>query len=134
MIQVPHIFFYIIGFILIVYNIVTAKINSDMEKKDLLNHTTGSIKHGWWGLAYVILVIIAWYITGRNYFIVLSALFQRKLVFDISYNLFQLREWYFVNKDPKSIVDRVYNFLFQYNAKLYQPINLIIFLGLYIWI
>lgn len=128
------IFKYIIEFSLILYNIITAKINSDMEKNDLKNGTSGSIKHGWWGLAYLILVSIAWYFTGMNWFILAASLFQRKLVFDISYNLFQPRSWYFTDKDSTAIVDKIYNWLFQYNAKLYQVFNLISFTVLQIWI
>ena len=130
----PHYIYYIIEFILVVYNIVTAKINSNMEHVDLVNNKTGSIKHGWWGLAYLIACTIAWYFTGMNYVLLIAALFQRKLVFDISYNLFQPRDWYFVNKSPSSIVDKVYNYLFQFNAKLYQAVNLIIFSVLQIWV
>ena len=125
---------YIIELVLILYNIITAKINSDMEKNDLKNGTTGSIKHGWWGLAYLILVAAAWYFTGMNWFVLGAALFQRKLVFDISYNLFQPRAWYFTDKNSTAIVDKIYNWLFQYNAKLYQAFNLVSFIVLQIWV
>lgn len=132
--MIPHYLFYFIELFLIAYNIMTAKINSDMEKRDLINNTTGSIKHGWWGTGYIVLILIAFYFTKYDCFLLLGALFQRKLVFDISYNLFQPRQWYFVDKESKAITDQVYNFIFQYNAKLYQPINLIVFLVLQRWV
>jgi hypothetical protein len=125
---------YIIEVILVVYNIVTARINSNMEKKDLANHTSGSIKHGWWGLVYIILTGIGSWLMSWNLFLIGCSFLLRKISFDISYNLFQQRDSFFVSKDPKSIVDKVYNFLFQYNAKLYQSVNLIILGVLHIWL
>jgi len=129
-----HYMIYIIEVILVVYNIVTARINSNMEKKDLANHTSGSIKHGWWGLVYIILTGIGSWLMSWNLFLIGCSFLLRKISFDISYNLFQQRDSFFVSKDPKSIVDKVYNFLFQYNAKLYQSVNLIILGVLHIWL
>jgi hypothetical protein len=122
-----HYVIYIIEVILVVYNIVTARINSNMVNDDKKNHTEGSIKHGWWGLAYIVLTVISSFIMKWNIYLIIGSFFQRKLVFDISYNYFQDRSIFFVSKNPKSIVDRIYNFIFQYNAKLYQLINLITF-------
>ena len=132
--MISHYLFYFIELFLVVYNIITAKINSNMEKNDLLHNISGSIKHGWWGAAYIGLVLIAFYFTHYDWFLLVAALFQRKLVFDISYNLFQPRYWYFVDKESTAITDQVYNYIFQYNAKIYQPFNLIVFLVLQKWV
>ena len=125
---------------LFLYNIATAEINSNMEKKDLANHKTGSIKHGWWALAFLLIVAGFMFLDyERTYgywyqrvpwYLFFALLFERKLVLDISYNLFQERNIFYVSPNPASIDDRIYYWIFNKNVKLYQIINFILSLGL----
>ena len=120
---------------LVVYNIVTAKVNSDIELNDQKNNTTGGIKHDLWGGIYIGLVAAAglvqiFFQTHCNYYLLVALFIERKLVFDMAYNFFQQRSLFYTHKDEASVIDNIYNWIFSYNVKLYQLVNLIISLGL----
>lgn len=125
----------IIQIFFVAYNIITAKINSDIELNDLKNHTTGGIKHDLWGGIFLGLVaaagLIQIFFQGYcNYFLLIVLFFERKLIFDVAYNFFQQRNLFYTHKDETSWVDNIYNKIFNYNVKLYQAVNLGISLGL----
>ena len=110
--------FYPLSFIAI--NIIIAKYHSYLRQKDLQNHTSGSIKHGWWAALYIGLVICAFFLDKKDYFLTASLITLRKPSFDISFNYFAKLPLFLASTTTTSIVDKINNFLFHNNAKLYQ--------------
>jgi hypothetical protein len=122
----------IIQLFFVVYNVITAKINSDIELNDLKNNKTGGINHDLWGGIFIGLVAAAagliqiFFQTHCNYFLLVALLLERKFVFDIFYNIFQQRDIFYAHKNETSIIDNIYNKIFNYNVKLYQFINIVL--------
>lgn len=107
--------------ILIVYtflNILLAKIDANKIKKGI------HIKHGINALIYIALIAPTFYISW-HYPLALLAL--RRIVFDVSLNLFRGLKYDYISETTTSIIDRMsYNFQKQYGFFAYYIIFIII--------
>lgn len=81
-------------------NILLAKIDANKIKDGI------HIKHGINALVYILLCVIALYITRDLYFFV-ALMFLRKIVFDTSLNLFRGLHYSYASKTTTSIIDRL---------------------------
>lgn len=113
---------YILLIIFIFINICMAEYESFLRKRDIKNGTTGSIKHWFWALIYAALCVGAFFMADKNYILLLALITIRKPVFDISFNLFNDLPAFMVSTTTTSISDKINNWLFHGNAKLYQSI------------
>lgn len=75
-------------FILVLVNIAMAWYHSDLMKDGL------PIKHGWWALGYLALAGL-FSLLSHSFVLFICALLIRKVVFDISLNLFNGRKPFF---------------------------------------
>ena len=111
---------YLILSIFIIINIIMARYESYLRRKDIMNHTTGSIKHWIWALIYILLCGIAFFISKENWILVIALIIVRKPVFDISFNLFNGLPAFYKSTTTTSIIDKINNFLFRGNVEFYQ--------------
>jgi hypothetical protein len=110
-----------IAFVLI--NIWMAKHHANLISDDR------PIKHGWWGLLYLFLAgVVSIYEKSIPLFIFL--LLGRKIVFDISLNLFRGLPTFYVSKTTTSIVDKIHNLIFGNKSEYYMFFYLILLLTL----
>lgn len=113
---------YIILAFFIIFNISMAEYESELRKEDIKNGTTGSIKHWLWAFIYLATCVGAFFFDHKNYVLFAALLTIRKPVFDIAFNLFNGLPAFMVSTTTTSIVDKINNWLFHGNAKLYQSI------------
>lgn len=85
----------------------------------------GKVKHGWWGLAYLALTGLFAFLY-HSWWLLIAGLLLRKLVFDISLNLFEGRSAFFVSVETTSIIDKFYYKVFKKNSELYQSIHFLL--------
>lgn len=76
------------------------------------------ITHGWWSLVYIVAMFVAFYFY-RNWFLFPILLILRKVVFDISLNLFRAKAWDYTSKSTGSILDGINNRLFKSAKVMY---------------
>jgi hypothetical protein len=82
------------------------------------------INHGLWGGAYVILLgLVSWGVS--NIYLFFAGLMIRKIVFDISLNLFRGKAIFYVSKTTTSLVDKFHNKVFGNSPELYQSFYLV---------
>lgn len=87
------------------------------------------IKHGWWGLAYIIAAGVASFI-AKDWILLVLLLLNRKLVFDISLNLFRGLPPFHVSLTTTSIVDNWQRKIFGRNGFIVAVICAVLILGL----
>jgi hypothetical protein len=90
------------------------------------------IKHGWWGLSYLILTAFLAYLSG-SVLLAVNSLFIRKVFFDTALNLFNGRAIFFVSKETTSLIDRVHYWAFGMHSEIYMTIYLMVSVILTIW-
>lgn len=94
--------------------VVFAKINERWTRK--VDWTKGKkIKHFWNGLLHCVAAFIAWYIF-RNWQAPLIIFFLARLVFDTAYYLFMGHSLDYTTPTPKSIVDKLEQWVFGRNG------------------
>lgn len=98
---------------LIAFNIWMARYHSRLLKKDK------KIKHGWWGLSYVVLSVSITCFFG-DLWLLIACFLLRKFLFDISLNLYNGRGIFFVSNETTSIIDRVHFLAFGKHSEIYQ--------------
>ena len=89
----------------------------------------GKVKHGWWGLAYLALTGLFAFLY-HSWWLLIAGLLLRKLVFDISLNLFEGRSAFFVSVETTSIIDKLHYKIWGNKSRVYLPIYLIILICL----
>ena len=89
----------------------------------------GKVKHGWWGLAYLALTGLFAFLY-HSWWLLIAGLLLRKLVFDISLNLFEGRSAFFVSVETTSIIDKLHYKIWGNKLRVYLPIYLIILICL----
>lgn len=116
---------YISQAFLIAFNIWMARYHSRLLKKDK------KIKHGWWGLSYVVLSCSITYFLG-DLWLLLACFLLRKFLFDISLNLFRGLGIFYVSPELTTyeglrdairkgkVIDWVHYKLFGVNSEIYQ--------------
>ena len=91
------------------------------------------IKHGFWGFLYLIFSgLLSFAFSSLVLFI--ASLFIRKVVFDLSLNLFREKPLFYVSSSTTSIIDRIHFKLFGDFSELYMTIYLlaIIIINIYL--
>lgn len=104
---------YISQAFLIAFNIWMARYHSRLLKRDK------KIKHGLWGLSYVVLSVAITCFLG-DLWLLIACFLLRKFLFDISLNLYNGRGIFFVSKETTSIIDRVHYWAFNIHSEIYQ--------------
>lgn len=104
---------YISQAFLIAFNIWMARYHSRLLKRDK------KIKHGLWGLSYVVLSVAITCFLG-DLWLLIACFLLRKFLFDISLNLYNGRGIFFVSKETTSIIDRVHFWAFGVYSEIYQ--------------
>lgn len=105
--------------ILILVNIAMAYYHS------VLIENGKKIHHGYWGGGYLLfsgflsLLIESWVL-------MIFSLFVRKVVFDLSLNLFRGLPLFYVSKTPKSIIDTFHNLVLKDKIKIYMAVYSVI--------
>lgn len=79
------------------------------------------IRHGWWGLAYVLLAALMAWING-SWLLFMDLCLVRKVVFDLSLNTMRGLPLFYVSRTTTSIIDRVHYRLFGLNSKPYMAV------------
>lgn len=99
--------------ILALLNIVVAGHHANLIKEGK------RIRHFWWGLGFFVLTgVFAW---GNNSWLVLfDGLLVRKVVFDLSLNLFRGKPLFYVSSKPESLIDKWHNKVFGLNSVPYM--------------
>lgn len=117
------------AFPLIVVQLIFIGVNIAMAAYHayLIGHNA-KIYHGLWSAFYLISVAIAFWLTGE-WLLIPILLILRKVVFDISLNLFRAKWWDYVSPFTSSILDGINNRLFS-SAKVMYGVYVAIWLGL----
>mgnify|MGYP003495015496 FL=1 len=104
---------YISQAFLIAFNIWMARYHSRLLKRDK------KIKHGLWGLSYVVLSVAITCFLG-DLWLLIACFLLRKFLFDISLNLYNGRGIFHVSTETTSIIDWIHYKLFGVNSEIYQ--------------
>lgn len=81
------------------------------------------IKHGWWGLLYLILAGAASYF-NHSWLLAVDSLFIRKFFFDVSLNLFRGKPFFYVSTSTTSLIDKFHNKVFGNRSEVYLTLYL----------
>jgi hypothetical protein len=92
-----------------------------------------NIKHGWWGAAYLAIIGVSSLLL-HSWVLMIASLFIRKFVFDLSLNLFRNLPLFYVSTRPKSIIDRMHNYIFGYRSEIYMSIYFMVIIVLNIFL
>lgn len=79
------------------------------------------IKHGFWGFGYLIFSA-ALSIVLQSWVLMIASLFIRKVVFDLSLNLFREKPLFYVSSSTTSIIDRIHYWAFGNKGEIYYLI------------
>lgn len=104
---------YIIEILIIAINVTMAWHHSNLiadEKK---------IYHGWWGLAYFVFVCFAAWL-GKSWVLLALSFPLRKVVFDLSLNLFRGLPLFYVSTKTTSLIDQLHNYIFGKKSEYYM--------------
>lgn len=128
---------YIGELILIAVNILMAWYHADLIKDDK------KIRHGLWGFLYIVLAAVMSYLNS-SVWLFITALYLRKVVFDISLNLFRDLPVFYISPELKnmsfrqavrkaSIIDWIHYRLFKDRSEVYVIIYFLklIFLNIF---
>lgn len=114
---------YLAEILFVIVNIAMAKHHANLILKDK------PIKHGWWGLLYLIIAgVVCYYL--KSWWLFTASLVLRKVVFDAALNLFRGKALFYVSSSPKSIVDIVHYKIFGKYAELYVTFYAVVLLML----
>lgn len=105
--------------ILIAVNIAMAYYHSVLIKKGK------KIQHGYWGGGYLLLAGLLSVLTG-SWVLMIFSLFVRKVVFDLSLNLFRGLPLFYVSKTPMSLIDVFHLVIFKDKIRIYMAVYLVI--------
>lgn len=97
---------------LIAFNIWMAHYHAGLIKKGV------TPKHGLWGLSYAVLLAAACILT-KSWLLAIAGVLIRKVVFDISLNLFRGLPMFYVSNSTTSIIDKVHNKIFGKRSEVY---------------
>lgn len=114
---------YILEILLIVFNITMAWHHSQLIADGK------RIYHGWWGLAYVAFAVLVAFV-GKSWMLMILSLPLRKVVFDLSLNLFRGLPLFYVSTKTTSLIDKAHNYIFGKNSEVYMAFYLIIIIVL----
>ena len=106
---------YFFEIFLAIVNIAMAAYHAKLFKQDK------TVNHGLWGGAY--LVVAAWLsLWIHSWWLFILSLFIRKVVFDLSLNLFRGLPLFYVSTETTSLIDKFHYKLFGKNSELYMAI------------
>lgn len=125
--------------VLILVNILMAWWHSRLLKKDR------KIKHGWWGLAYILFASITTYYS-EDVAVFINSLFIRKVFFDTALNLFRRLAIFYVSPEIErysglreaikkgKVIDWLHYKLFGMHSEIYMSIYLMVVVVMTVWI
>ena len=106
--------------------IILIAINIAMAKYHAKIFLSGrSVKHGWWGLAYIAATVVLCAVV-KSWQLFVMALIIRKVFFDTSLNYFLHRSIYYVSTETTSIIDKLHYKIWGNKSMVYLPIYLMI--------
>lgn len=116
---------YIAEIILIAANILMAAHHADLIEQDR------PVKHGIWGGLYLLFTLVLCY--GLTWWLLPVSLCLRKIVFDLSLNLFRGKPLLYVSKSSGSLLDKLHYKVFGDNIEIYMTLYLIkvVFLNIF---
>lgn len=80
-----------------------------------------TVKHGWWGLAYLAFAV-ALSMLHHSWLLFICSLLIRKVVFDLSLNLFLGRQLFYVSTETTSVIDKLHYSIFGKKSEVYMSI------------
>jgi hypothetical protein len=118
---------FIAEILLIIANLVMAAHHANLIKDER------PIKHGWWGLSYIVFaVLVSW--LNHSWMLLFLSILIRKVVFDLALNIFRGLPIFYVSSSTTSIIDKVHYKLFGKRSEVYMFAYLIaiIFLNIFL--
>lgn len=103
---------YLAEIFLVLGNIVMAWWHSKLIAKGI------TPKHGLWGLSYLAVAGLLAFLT-HSWLLLVASLLIRKVVFDVSLNLFRGLPTFYVSSSSTSIIDDIHNGLFGKRSEVY---------------
>lgn len=114
---------YILEILLIVFNITMAwhhyQLIADGKR----------IYHGLWGSYYIAFAVLVAFV-GKSWVLMILSLPLRKVVFDLSLNLFRGLPLFYVSTKTTSLIDKAHNYIFGKNSEVYMAFYFIIIIAL----
>lgn len=118
---------YIAEILLLLGNIAMAAYHADLIKDEK------KINHAFWGGLYLaVAVLFSW--LNHSWILFVCSLLIRKVVFDLSLNLFLGRQLFYVSTETTSVIDRLHYKLFGKKSELYMSIYFLITIILNVFI
>lgn len=105
--------------IFLIANIAMADYHAKLLKEDK------KILHGLWGAGYLAFAGLLSFL-NHSWLLFLCSLLIRKVVFDLSLNLFRGLPLFYVSKEPKSIIDKLHWKYFKFHSEYYMTAYLFI--------
>ena len=102
-------------FLFVLMNVIMALVHNDMIDDGR------KIEHGWWGFGYVVFCCGICGLYG-SWLLLLDSVLIRKVVFDLSLNLFRGKPLFYVSSSPASIIDKIHNKIFGLNSIPYMVV------------
>ena len=110
---------YILQIVLAGINISMAAYHAKLIKSEK------KINHGLWAAGY--LAVAVWLsLWVHSWWLMILSLFIRKVVFDLSLNLFLKRQLFFVSTETTSLIDKWHYKLFGKRSEIYMSIYCIV--------
>ena len=116
-------FVIIVWFIFVAINIFIAEANDATRRRRIANKNPKQIEHFWYGLGYVLICGVPFYIS-RNWWEISSLILLHASVFPVSYNLFAGNSTFQLSTTSSSIFDRL---LVKLGMKSTEEVNIISF-------
>ena len=114
---------YILEILLIAFNLVMAWHHSQLIADGK------KIYHGLWGSYYIAFAVLVAFV-GKSWVLMILSLPLRKVVFDLSLNLFRGLPLFYVSTKTTSLIDKAHNYIFGKNSEVYMAFYFIIIIAL----
>lgn len=114
---------YVLEILLIAFNLVMAWHHSQLIADGK------KIYHGLWGSYYIAFAVLVAFV-GKSWLLLILSLPIRKVVFDLSLNLFRGLPLFYVSTKTTSLIDKAHNYLFGKNSEVYMAFYFIIIIAL----
>lgn len=106
---------YLAEIILLIVNVAMAHYHSDLIKDGK------KIRHGLWGAFYLAATgILVWF--TNSWLLIICSLLIRKVIFDLSLNLFRNLPLFYVSTETTSLIDKLHYKLFGKKSEIYISI------------
>jgi hypothetical protein len=110
---------YIFEIVIAIGNVVMAWYHSRLIKAEK------KINHALWGGMYLMVAtLLSWSI--HDWWLVVLSLFIRKVLFDLSLNIFRGLPLFYVSTETTSIIDKLHYKIFGKRSEIYQGIYMLV--------